>query len=403
VTDFPDGVPVQKVVSDVFDKEGEVQPDADYQLARRFVLSCDRLQTDRHDGILWVYPDVPTRHLEQQLAYGETPRRDGDEPKQSETAENEPNRYAKDRVSDYLEDVVQVRSDSIRSWMLEELAVELRSISERYSIFRHRDKKDEYITIPYRTRFNDVSRSLNPINGFKEALSNASEEYEVGTFLTLTVDPKRFDGHTEAIDALYDNRDRLMSWLGTDSRLGYTPDKITVLEFQDNGMPHFHICFFGVTPSELPSHDEILRYWDERRDVGSQIDVREVRYRDGSFLLRDPDQGDDGKVSLCNYLTDSMYDLIRVANTDPDELVESATDGDTSLWKQALYWVTGKEYWSGSPSLNEQDGEDSSLPYVSMWEYVGTYHASDIPARVLRNSTVPTGTGNGSRDSPPPD
>jgi hypothetical protein len=250
---------------------------------------------------------------------------------------------------------------------------------------------------------------VDTLEGFEDALSRASDGYDAGTFLTLTVDPKRFEGHTDAVEALYDGKSRLMSWLSTESRLGYTPVNLTVLEFMGNGLPHLHVCMFGVTSSELPSHGELTAYWDERRDVGEQVHVGDIRRRERSdaWLLRSVLEGDDADISLADYLTDAMHDLVTVANTDADDLADRADAGDVSLWKQALYWYTERRYWSGSDALTHgedaDDGEDA-LPYVSRWEYVGTFHADDIPARVLRDLiSGSTSPDDGEEDAPPPD
>jgi hypothetical protein len=292
---------------------------------------------------------------------------------------------------------MRVEADTVRLWLLQELGTELRSIDHKFNLLKHRDRGD-YKPVPYQTRFNDVSRAESVLNGFQEAVSRATERYDVGTFLTLTVDPKRFDSHADATDALFNNKDRLMAWLSTDSRLGYRPVNISVLEFMDKGMPHLHICLFGVTSSELPSQDTVRQYWDERRNVGSQVHLKDIRRRnrDDRFLLRDTSDGDTTDVELQDYLTDAMYDLIRVAGSNPDDLFGRASEGDVSeLWKQALYWYTERRYWSGSPSLTDDGNADDfdGLPHVPEWEYVGTFRASDIPARILRCS------GN---DRPPP-
>jgi hypothetical protein len=409
ILDFPDGVPFVKVVGEVFDKKGTIEPDSDYQLARRYVRNAEYLETAKRDGLLWVHLSDDGLPLEPQLARGKTSGRDGDDENPSfsseETGDPNSRRYAKDRVRHYFKDKKRVRADSIRSWLLEELGTELRSIEDKYNVFRHL-LTEETAAVPYRTRFNDVSRATSVLEGFEDALSRASERFFTGTFLTLTLDPKRFDGHEEATDALYENKSRLMSWLSSEYRLGHRPDNLTVLEFQESGMPHAHVCLFGVTPSELPSEEEIREYWNERRDVGSQVHTKSMRRRhDGTFLLRDTEEGDNTDVSLHDYLTDGMYGLIRVANSDPGELLEAAEEGETSLWKQALYWYTERRYWSGSPSLTDDDTDtDDGLPHVSMWEYVGTYHVSDIPARVFRTSDdTDTDDGDpGDRDDGPP-
>jgi hypothetical protein len=405
MSNFPDGVPFVDIVGEVFDKKGTIEPDADYKFTERYVEDAEHLKFDRRDGDMLRVTPTPEFVLEPQLALGKTSVRDGDDEKLSfqfqETGNSGSNRYAKDRVRDYFKKKTLVDADSIRSWLLEELGTELRSISDKYNLLRHRDR-DEYRPVPYRTRYNDLSRATSVLEGFQEAVSRASDRFFVGTFVTLTADPKRFDSRADAVDAVADGKSRFMSWLRNrvDAVEG-TPKNLAVPEYQENGMLHFHVCLFGVTPSDLPTETDIRSYWNDRQDIGSQVHVKPLRRRrDGRWLLRDTEDGDNTDVSLRDYLTGAMYGLIRVANTDPSELLEAAEQGDVSLWKQALYWYTGRRYWSGSPSLTTDADADNvdadSLPYVPRWEYVGTFHRSELPARVFRSRDA------AADDRPPP-
>ena len=52
----PAGVPLSKIVRDVFGSDAVELADADYQLARRFFNRRDCFKTDIRDGLVWVEP-----------------------------------------------------------------------------------------------------------------------------------------------------------------------------------------------------------------------------------------------------------------------------------------------------------------------------------------------------------
>ena len=124
VLQSPDGVPLSKIVRDVFgsDANGDgVGPD--YQLTRRLVNNADIFRTERMDGHVWVEPIPDALNLIPQLVNGGSPRRNGDGhvtvSETEETGSSDRPMYAKDRVRNYFDTVVSEDCDSIRKWILE--------------------------------------------------------------------------------------------------------------------------------------------------------------------------------------------------------------------------------------------------------------------------------------------
>jgi hypothetical protein len=183
--------------------------------------------------------------------------------------------------------------------------------------------------------------------------------------------------------------------------LGFSPANIKVLEFQKNGLPHYHIVLFGVrvvegeteTGKATLSEGELREYWDTKRDMGSQVDVSPVYCRGDKWILH---EDSDCTVSLSYYLTKEISDLITVAETDPEALFDKVESGDVSLWKQALYWAYDKQYTTCSPSLKDsKDDKGDTLPTVVIWEYVGTAKYEQIPSQIVDNAVL-------CRSQPPP-
>jgi hypothetical protein len=91
-------------------------------------------------------------------------------------------------------------------------------------------------------------------------------------------------------------------------------------------------------------------------------------------------------VSLSYYLGKAIRGLEEIAEMDVDDLEDMIEAGDTTLWRQILYWATGRQYYTCSPSLKATDGGDDGLPHVPEWEFVGAATYQNIPAHVRRTA-----------------
>lgn len=426
------GVPLSKVVCDVFGQDSVEAAGADYQLARRFFERWSVFKIERRDGNLWVEPTLEAFNLSQTYANRKTTggrqgglsngesrgETEGDDRADSPTdvgggqvgTGDGPTKWAKDRARATLSkrgpilDGSNGRAD-YRAELLRELATERQSIDGKVKILeRIRGAGPEYLLFPYRTRFNSPDRAGDVQEGFSGALARAAEDYSDAVVLTVTTDAKRFSSQSEAIEGLQENKNRLLSWLGTDYQLGHRPENLTVLEFTESGLPHYHIVLFGV--SWLTHQKALAGKWDDLGQ-GSVVDVRTATERGGRWLLHNDD---GGTVTLRQYAGKAIDDLIQVAGMDTGELRDAVDAGDVSLWRQALYWATGKQYYSCSPSLKEPtDGEE--LPHIKRYEFRGAARYDALPGYVRRNGLFmdrgrpppTTGTASGTRSKPAAD
>lgn len=315
--------------------------------------------------------------------------------------------YPKDRAGNVLDKRVRLddHGDYVdqRHGLLRELAQYREDISDKVSVFENR-VFDRFLIIYCSNRFNSVYDAKQSQDRFTTALDRATEEFQTGSVLTLTVDPKRFESHTEATEAITKQVNNLKSCLRTDYRTGGF-EAVSVLDFQRNGLPHYHIVLFGVTVVDDDNNEsgkptvseaEIQEYWDSNAGMGTEVAVQPTwTGRNGTWLLHN----DGTKVSLRDYLGRRIRELLRVADLDESELWDRVESGDIELWRHALFWVYEKQYVSCSESLRASDGlEDSSkdeLPYVPEWRYVGTAKFGQIPTHIVNNAIVcrPAGTG----------
>jgi hypothetical protein len=307
--------------------------------------------------------------------------------------------YPKDRAGNVLEKRVRLddHGDYVdqRDGLLRELAQYREDTADKFTVLGNR-VRDEYLLIPYQTRFNARHKAKESMERFTTALDRAAEGFQTASVLTLTPNPNRFESHTEATEAVTDGVANLKSCLRY--RTGGF-EAVPVLDFQRNGLPHYHIVLFGVTVVDESNNEsgdptvseaEIREYWDSNAGIGSQVAVQPAwKGRNGTWLLHN----DDKKVSLRYYLGKRIRELLRVATLDESELWDKVESGDIELWRHALFWVYEKQYVSCSESLKESDGDRANgdgddLPYVPEWRYVGTAKFGQIPTHILNKAIV---------------
>jgi hypothetical protein len=426
-----EGVPLPVLVRSVFGQSSVDAADSEYQLARRFVRQSKYVETARRDGLLWCFPTVEALHLSTQYANAKTSGRrrggvsngrnwretgdhrdagDGDDcetdgvdglPGDDDTADCQPSetrptpQFPKGRAQSVLEsNVVFDGSDDghdYRSELLRELGVERETQQDKFKLMRRvRGTGDDYLLLPYLTRFNSPERAASVRDGFETALRRAGGAHRDAVVVTLTTDSKRFDGLDAALSNLYESKSRLLSWLATDYQLGSRPSNLSVLEFTESGLPHVHLVLFGLNWAVPQS--SLAAKWDDYGQ-GSVVDIRSARRRGDDWLLHNDD---GGTATLRDYLGKAISGLETVAQADAGDVRDAAESGDVSLWRQALYWATERQYYSCSPSL-KPDTDDNRLPHVTVWEFVGVAQYRELPGHVRANARVLA------RGWPPPD
>ncbi|MFA5408708.1 MAG: hypothetical protein WC343_08065 [Bacilli bacterium] len=184
----------------------------------------------------------------------------------------------------------------------------LEEIADKTIVLVNKDAEtpaaEDFKTLPYRTRFNDWSRSARALDKYEAAWTEAEKYYTNAVFLTLTTDPKKHSSLWRA------NRHMAVAWnrytalltkrardgfiddlrttrAATLKTQGYTPEEVETLthsdefeqyleqelqgrsfrpryiavnEFMENGLLHMHIIVFGT--SWIAKRDKISADWD---------------------------------------------------------------------------------------------------------------------------------------------
>jgi len=312
-------------------------------------------------------------------------------------------RYPKELVRSLLgvegvSGTTQIGADSVRRSIFKQFASWRDSIDgtfSRFNSYRGRAPAD-VLLVETESRFNSVAEAQS-YGRLTESLDLAAESHDDGILLTLTGQPVRFDSHADMAESLRDGVSNLKSWL--QYRLGFSPDSIRVLEYQGKGQPHYHVALFGVSDAgDLEATEpgtariaeaEVREYWDETRDLGTQVDIRPIRRRNDAWILHDDDRG---RVSLSYYLGKAPRRIRKVAGTDAGDLMGRFDAGDLD-WRVALYWAYGRQarVVTRSPSLRESPGDD--LAPIKKWEYVGTARLEEMPQSVVSRAIVRTASG----------
>lgn len=391
------GVYIRQAVNDVFNGPDE----SDYRLARRFYERYpDIFKTYSMGSQQWVEPRIDLYdglNLRQQSKNRKTTRGQGDSETTDLDSDGDPD-FAKDRAQAYLDNYLQVQSDSVKESLYRSMVDDIEGTEDLWQLLENR-VTDEYCALPYNTRHNNGGKAGKVRDRFENALTAATDCHNNAVVATLTTDPKQHSGLFDALDSLSKNRNRLLSWLATEYQLGYRPEYVSVLEFTDSGLPHLHLVLFGV--SWAVSQDQLAAKWGDYGQ-GWVVDLRTAKNQHDTDTWRLHDDG--GIVSLRQYIGKSIRGLQEVANSNAEDLGDRLAAGDLSLWKQSLYWATEQQYMTCSTGLKPTDSGDSgdSLPEITEWEFIGVRQYDEIPATVKQKCTFATKSRPPPRDRPGP-
>ena len=321
-----------------------------------------------------------------------------------ETGSTESESYPKDRVESILDKRTRLDDGQYndkhdyRSELLRELATYRAQIDDKHVYYRRKHSISglpDYLITEYSTRYNDTGKAASIRDRFEAQLRVASDWYGMGAMVSLTVNSKRFESHTAASEAAIKAASDLID--SEEYQLGVRPDYVRVVDYQQNGLIHFHICVFGVrvvdgdTETGVPtiSEQHVREYWDNKKGIGSQIAVQPIHERNGEWILHNDD---GGRQTVRLYLGKRIRELSKVASMTPDELRQTAESDDSSLWRHALFWATQRQYSTASGSIKDRakeslrDTTEAGTSSKYAWEFVGVCRFEQIPQYVIDDS-----------------
>ena len=380
----PDGVPIPVVTEETL---GETPTGRNDRFIRRLIERNPRFfETDRSQAVYVVAPSPDALNLITGRQISKPP---------------EGTVFDKDTARALLNDQKMLNENG-RQIVLDRFGSYIDRVSQKEVVLRDLTARgEEYAVIPYRTRFTDDARQDEQWAKFHYAWETASREYDNACFMTLTTDPKMHDGLLDSWENISDSFNRLMSFLSTDSRLGYRPDYVAVLEPSDRGLPHLHVVVFGEP--WLIDQRELSNYWAKYQ--AEVVDIRRLRNRDGEWIQ--PTRGertagnrnaelvadggdetdDDEPMDAKAYLGKYLKKLLDGLDADAADLCNADAE-ETPAWKLGMHWATDRQMVRSSHDLKPENDDETEVLGAN-WEYVGAWNRDELPVRILQNRRTP--------------
>lgn len=258
-------------------------------------------------------------------------------------------------------------------------------------------RSGEYISKPYKTRFNNEPRKLYNIKVYNTGIDNSLVKWKIGVFLTLTTDPLiwmspegqkftrhikdketgktyHFEGTGRGKDLYEANRHESYAWRKWYEKICHRFRRripyIRCVEYQENGLIHTHVMLFDVDWN-IPWYD-FAKEWGTDYGQGYLNKSYQV-INDGTKWTWKKHRPEDteGRAPadyLKKYLIKSMY--------------------ETSGFY--MYWATNKRFFTMSEtvrylSYDEKIAEEDwkkAHPVTDAFDYVGAPHYSLIPEAI---------------------
>lgn len=358
LTNHPKGVPCARICKALFPASGDRQisereyTNTDYRFVRRFLDRSEYARVERSDGQIFALPETSAFHLTQESKIP-TDYRAG---------------YAKDRAEAFIGRISDLNSPDNCRYLTRQFLTYLDSINDTRLMLQEEQNKHMKITMPYHTRFNNEQRKKEQWARYNTAWEKA-EKYEKGVLITLTTDPKRYDSLSDMVDGLMNGWQDLLETLNqrySDRAPASRLDFIRALEFGGSeesthvGLPHLHCVVFGVPYVE---HAWLKSYWSAKHAEIVHIHSMNKRGSESWIMQSGAHKGKSAAGYLGKYLSESFESITKNTKSLRRELESwehspPAVWKNAQLWKLALYWATGRQFWSCSHDLKGESCPD---------------------------------------------
>lgn len=238
-------------------------------------------------------------------------------------------------------------------------------------LFRKVDE-DRYLLLHYKHRF--LRRELKKrLKDFERAWDNASANYGVGVFITLTMDPKRYSNFVEACDRCDRAFNRFRSFLR--KRYGKGFSYLRVPQPQDSGNPHLHVVLFGL--HRIEDHRKLTGLLRQEGFGEIHYEYKIKKDNNGNWVWANPKKRpndartNDVRDYLRNYLKRAFYVGLK------DEWEHTIELGD---FKIAWYFALNKRFFTCSRDLLSR----SRTQNKRLWIFIGVYYYDCLPKFVER-------------------
>jgi hypothetical protein len=368
--DNPSGAPISRLCKALFPEEPTDGPisersyaSKDYSFTKRFLESAEIGALDRSSELLRVEPTLEAFHLihpkQNSNQNHESPENHRDS---AHTVETEALGLThKQYAEKFIGQLDRVDTPDQARALAKPYLKYLDSINDKQLIMEDQHHPGEnYLLMPYHTRFNNEKRADDQWRRYHNAWDRALDEYENGLHLTLTTDPKRFDSIAEMTNHIFTAWGDLLEALNARSARDDRLDFVRALEWTGDGKPHLHVVVFGVRYIE---HSWLKHYWSTKAGDGGHAEnvwIERLTKRGNQFIHASTRAGEERTVKAKAYLGEYLsrtFEEIDESVTHQFETLEELGDDldveDCAIWKMALYWATGRQFWDCSHGLKE--------------------------------------------------
>jgi hypothetical protein len=251
--------------------------------------------------------------------------------------------------------------------------------SQLVLLFRKRDE-NRYLLLRYKHRFlkEELSKRLKD---FERAWDNASAKYNVGVFITLTMDPESYSNLVEACERCSRAFNRFRSFLVSRARRACRVcgergvcrafSYVCIPEPQDSGNPHLHVVVFG-----LPRIEDHFELTDTLKDEGFgevHFEYKIVKDGNGDWVWANPNKRpkDCRTNDVRDYLRKYLVKALRVGLKDEWEHTIDMKD-----FKIAWYFALNRRFFTCSRDLLSKVERRRTKVF---WVFIGTYRWDCLP------------------------
>lgn len=202
---------------------------------------------------------------------------------------------------------------------------------------------------------------------------NISSKFNVGVFITLTLDPKTYSNLYQASKYISKAFNRFMSFLA--KRLGFRPPYIAVFEPMDNGNPHLHVVIFGI--KRIESHWRLTHLLKSEGFGEVHFEYQIKRNGDSWVWANRKSRPRTASMNVKHYLKKYLVKVFKAY------LNGNGEEKTLAMKKLAFYFATNKRFFTCSRALMVKREVGVKVRVLGEWFFIGSWYWLDVPDWVL--------------------
>jgi len=262
--------------------------------------------------------------------------------------------------------------------------------SKRVIVLKHVEL-DEFKFLRYEHRFTK-RRLKKALREFDRIWEVASSRYNVGVFITLTMNPSTYNNMIEALDRMSKAFNRFMRFLSTKEVLGLRPLYIKALEPQNSGNPHLHVVLFGV--HRIMDHYKLTKFLEDMGFGSIHYEYKIVKDGNGNWVWARSRPRDAKTNNVKDYLKKYLLKTFSSLLSSSEEKVFSPPKRpkpellfNVAEFKASFYFASNRRFYTCSRQLLSKPNKGATVK-LRIWIFVGSWRWIDLPDWILEAAKV---------------